>query len=251
MKLTATIKRQFTRRGLWVARKTSVLHDRWAEELRFDASFPIAHLLVQKSPLQFVQIGAFDGVSNDFLAPFVRRGLLRGLMVEPEPAAFAKLQANCGDRPGVRLVPLAVAKTNGSVKMYRVKREFWHLHEAAPQLTSLDPGNIRKWLAGRTPNPDEVMESFEVRAVTFEQLLAEHGMTALDVLQIDTEGYDAEIIRMIPFDRLRPTIINFEILNLSKPDIETIYTLLMDQGYRLHESKVDCTAYLKSACVLE
>jgi FkbM family methyltransferase len=245
------LKRQITRHGYWVSRKTSVLHDRWAEEIHFDASFPIAHLLVQKSPLQFVQIGAFDGVSNDFLAPFVRRGLLQGLMVEPEPAAFAQLQANCGDRPGVRLVPLAVAKTNGSVKMYRVKREFWHLHEAAPQLTSLDPGNIRKWLAGRTPNPDDVMEGFDVRAVTFEQLLAEHGMTALDVLQIDTEGYDAEIIRMIPFERLRPTIINFEILNLSKSDTEAIYTLLMDRGYRLHESKVDCTAYLKSACVLE
>jgi len=170
MSLAAIIKRQFTRRGLWVSRKTSVLHDRWAEELHFDAAFPIAHLLVQKSPLDFVQIGAFDGVANDVLAPFVHRGLLKGLMVEPEPTAFAQLQANCGDRPGVRLVQLAVARANGAVKMYRVKREFWHLHEAAPQLTSLDPGNIRKWLADRTPDPDAVMEAFEVRAVTFEQL---------------------------------------------------------------------------------
>jgi len=250
MSLAAIIKRQFTRRGLWVSRKTSVLHDRWAEELHFDAAFPIAHLLVQKSPLDFVQIGAFDGVANDVLAPFVHRGLLKGLMVEPEPTAFAQLQANCGDRPGVRLVQLAVARANGAVKMYRVKREFWHLHEAAPQLTSLDPGNIRKWLADRTPDPDAVMEAFEVRAVTFEQLPAEHGMTGLDVLQIDTEGFDAEIIRMIPFPKLRPTIINFEILNLSKGDIESVYTLLMDQGYRLHESKVDCTAYLNSSCVL-
>ena len=251
MSLSKFIKRQFTRRGLWVARKTSVLHDRWAEELYFDPSFVIAHLLVQKSPLQFVQIGAFDGVSNDFLAPFVRRGLLQGLMVEPEPFAFAQLEANCGDRTGVQLSQLAVARESGAVRMHRVKPEFHHLHEAAAQLTSLDPQNIRKWLADRTPSPDDVIESFEVRAVTFEQLLAEHKMSGLDVLQIDTEGYDAEIIRMIPFARLRPTIINFEILNLSKADTESTYTLLMNEGYRLHESQMDCTAYLASACVLQ
>ena len=251
MSLPPFLKRQFTRRGIWLSRKTSVLHDRWEEELHVDPSFVIAHLLVQKSPLQFVQIGAFDGVANDFLAPFVRRGLLQGLMVEPEPHAFAQLKANCGDRSGVQLAQLAVAKASGAVKMYRVKPEFHHLHEAAPQLTSLDPQNIRKWLAGRTPNPDAVMEAFEVRAVTFEQLLAEHKMSGLDVLQIDTEGYDAEIIRMIPFARLRPTIINFEILNLSKADIEAVYTLLMNEGYRLHESKMDCTAYLSTACLLE
>jgi FkbM family methyltransferase len=247
----AFIKSQFTRRGVWVSRKTSVLHERWAEELHFDATFPIAHLLVQKSPLQFVQIGAFDGVTNDFLAPFVRRGLLHGVMVEPEPRAFAQLESNCGGRPGIQLAPVAVARAPGTVRMYRVKPSCWHLHEASQQLTSLDPGNIRKWLAGRIPNPDDAMEAFEVRAVTLEQLLSEHGIAQLDVLQIDTEGYDAEIIRMIPFDKIKPAIINFEILNLTRGDTNAVYHQLMDIGYRLHESGMDCTAYLNSACKLE
>jgi len=243
MNFRRSLKRIFTRHGYWISRKTSVLHDRWQEELHFDAAFVIAHLLVQKSPLQFVQIGAFDGSANDVLAPFVRRGLLRGVMVEPEPGAFAKLQVARGDRPGLTLAPVAVAKETGTVQMYRVKRECWHLHEAAPQLTSLDPGNIRKWMRGCVPNPDDVMESFDVRALSFEDLLAEYGVTTLDVLQIDTEGFDAEIIRMIPFGRVRPTIINFEVLNLSRPDIESVYGLLMDRGYRLHENPMDCVAY--------
>lgn len=76
-------------------------------------------------------------------------------------------------------------------------------------------------------------------------------MTGLYVLQIDTEGYDAEIIRMIPFETLRPAVINFEILNLSKRDIESVYTLLMDQGYRLHESPMDCMAYHNSHTLLQ
>jgi len=56
---------------------------------------------------------------------------------------------------------------------------------------------------------------------------------------------------MIPFPKLRPTIINFEILNLSQKEIEAVYTLLMDQGYRLHESTMDCIAYLNSSCVIQ
>jgi FkbM family methyltransferase len=171
-------------------------------------------------------------------------------MVEPEPRAFAQLSANCSGREGVKLINAAIAREPGTVRMYRVKQDYFHLHVAAPQLTSLDPGNIRKWLADRIANPDEAMETFEIRALTLPQLLAENGMTGLDVLQIDTEGYDAEIIRMIPFESLRPAVINFEILNLSKRDIESVYTLLMDHGYRLHESPMDCMAYHKSHTVL-
>ena len=141
------LKRCFTRRGLWISRKSPVLLDQWERGLRLDASFVIAHRLIQKSPLSFIQIGSYDGTQNDVLAPFVRRGLLKGLMIEPEPGAFAKLQSNCGHLAGVLLANIAVAERNGNIPMYRVRREFWHLHEAAPQLTSLSPDNIHK--AGR------------------------------------------------------------------------------------------------------
>ena len=52
MNLPAFIKRQFTRRGLWVARKTSVLHDRWQEELYFDWTFVIARLLTPSALIE-------------------------------------------------------------------------------------------------------------------------------------------------------------------------------------------------------
>jgi len=156
-----------------------------------------------------------------------------------------------GGPRGGRLSNAAIARETGKVRMYRVKQDCFHRHVAAPQLTSLDPGNLRKWLAGRIANPDEAMETFEIRALRQPQLLAEKGMTGLDILPIDTEGYDAEIIRMIPFETLRPAVINFEILNLSKRDSESVSTLLMDHGYRLHESPMDCMAYHTSHTVLQ
>jgi hypothetical protein len=56
---------------------------------------------------------------------------------------------------------------------------------------------------------------------------------------------------MSPFDKIKPAIINFEILNLTRGDTNAVYHQLMDIGYRLHESGMDCTAYLNSACKLE
>lgn len=42
------------------------------------------------------------------------------------------------------------------------------------------------------------------------ELLTSHGLTRLDLLQIDVEGFDAEVIRMIDFSRVRPGIIKYE-----------------------------------------
>jgi len=95
------LKKLATRNGLWIARKTPVLHDRWSEELKINVEFVIAHRLLSRRTLKFLQIGAFDGASNDFLASFISRGLLQGVMVEPEPSAFAALEKLYHGNPSV------------------------------------------------------------------------------------------------------------------------------------------------------
>lgn len=237
------IKKQFTKRGFWFSKKTPVLLDRWKQELKIDVEFVIAHRLLKRNPLKFVQIGAFDGASNDFLASFIARGMLKGVMVEPEPRAFAALQKLYYGNSSVQLLQCAIAKENGVVRMYRVKAEFNHLAEFAPQLTSMDPNNIRKWMKDKVTDVDAIMESFEVPAHSPTELLKQYKLEDLDILQIDTEGFDAEIIRMMPFETIRPVIISFEILNLSDFDKNSVYNRLMDYGYSLSETKVDCVAY--------
>ena len=46
-------------------------------------------------------------------------------------------------------------------------------------------------------------------------LLAKHGVSRVDLLQIDTEGYDFEIIRMFDHAGVRPAVVRFEHLYLS------------------------------------
>ena len=54
-------------------------------ELRFDLEFVIAHLLLRKKEIFFIQIGANDGKSTDPLYRFVTELGWSGILVEPQP----------------------------------------------------------------------------------------------------------------------------------------------------------------------
>ena len=56
--------------------------------------FVVAHELLRNPRLTFLQIGAFDGVGDDDLRELIMAHKLRGVLVEPQPSAFARLAAN-------------------------------------------------------------------------------------------------------------------------------------------------------------
>jgi hypothetical protein len=52
-----------------------------------------------------------------------------------------------------------------------------------------------------------VIERFNVPSITLKTLLSNHNITRLDMLILDTEGYDFEGPKMIDFSELGPAII--------------------------------------------
>lgn len=55
-----------------------------------------------------------------------------------------------------------------------------------------------------------------VQCITFDTLVQRNRVKRIDLLQIDTEGFDFEIIKMINFDRIKPRILQFEHRHLTK-----------------------------------
>lgn len=62
-------------------------------------------------------------------------------------------------------------------------------------------------------------------------LFSQFDVNHVDLLQIDTEGFDAEIIYIFPFDKIKLSIIHFESKHLSKPKLEKLLTHLISMGY--------------------
>ncbi len=205
---------------------------------------PLLYRRLAKSPdFFFVQIGANDGISSDPIRPFVTRNRVAGLVVEPLKDIFAKLCANYRDYPKVKPVNVAVHQTARSIDIHRVDPvKGAHLGDWAQGIASM-----RAEHHALTGTPAELMVKETVPAVTFDELLEQNGVKAFDLLQIDTEGYDREILAMVDLQKHRPAIIRFE---HGLPDcIMTVAQFkectgrLMDHGYLIVTEPYDAVAY--------
>ena len=63
----------------------------------------------------FVQVGSFDGYSDDLLHRHIKRFQWSGLVVEPQKAAFAELQKTYGENAGIQFACCAVGGETGEL----------------------------------------------------------------------------------------------------------------------------------------
>lgn len=73
----------------------------------------------------------------------------------------------------------------------------------------------------------------EITTITFNDLLNKHGLSNIDFLQIDTEGYDERILNTINFEVMDVKFIKFEKHYLSEGFIEGFVNKLevLDYSY--------------------
>ncbi|MEO6041366.1 MAG: FkbM family methyltransferase [Croceibacterium sp.] len=192
----------------------------------------------------FVQIGAHEGDAGDPLTNLVRRYRLRGIMVEPGAAAFATLQSNYADQPQLIFERAAVAPADGTTTFFSADPEFWRRHNlhagVESQISSLFPDQIRRHVelfgsAALAARESEYLRSTEVPALTLATLLRKHAVARLDLLQIDTEGFDFEVLKMVDWSK-PPRMIQYETVHLSIPDRQAAWALLRTNGYALFAS---------------
>ena len=205
---------------------------------------PLLYRRLAKAPdFFFVQIGANDGVFVDPIRPFVTRNKVAGLVVEPLHDMYAQLVANYRPYPKVTPVNTAIHATLRSVEMYRVDPAKGG--QLAPWAQGI--GSIKRDHHVAAGVPTDAMLTETVSCVTLEELLHEHGVDRIDLLQIDSEGYDAEIIRMIDFQRRKPAIIHFEHGMpsgiMTPAEFKECAGLLIDNGYFIVTEYFDAVAY--------
>ena len=196
-------------------------------------------LLRRGTPLQFVQIGANDGVRFDDLYSIVTNGRFSGIVVEPLPDLYQRLQLNYADYPAIVPVNVAVHQREGSLPLYRVAPASIGRYPGwATGIASFD----RNHLLRHEISSDDVIAQ-DVQCVPLMALLERTGMLKADLLQIDTEGYDAVILGMIDFTRFRPSVIKFEHKNMAAATRETTLQLLRANGYLYAAQGTDTVAW--------
>lgn len=205
----------------------------------------------------FVQIGANDGVSNDPLHRFVRRHRPRGILVEPQHDVFRSLVDNYRGQEGLRFANLAIARQDGMMPIYRIVPDFYetfrslYRSSANPSgVSSLDRRHVEDFLLNNARSffsdrsVGDYVRADEIETCTFRTFIDRYGIDRIDLLQVDTEGFDFEVVRML-FDStvLRPRVLNFEHKNLSWEDRESCEMLLLERGYSLFHHRGNTCAF--------
>ena len=212
----------------------------------------------------FLNIGACDGVMGDPVYPLARKYHWKGIAVEPVPYNFEKLVENFASEPQVTLVNAAISET--PQLFWYVDEHETSLPHIVNQMGSLDRNHLLKNLlnlkilaAGGPlksspsflaeyapegygeknyedgtsvdPNVEAYVKSVEIPCYTVMQLLDEHGITSVDYLNIDAEGFDHIILGMVDFERIRPSIICIETTSFNDDLENSIEDDLEKQNY--------------------
>ncbi len=194
--------------------------------------FVLGNELLKNPQMTFMQIGAFDGALDDDLRELVTKHRLQGVLIEPQPSAFARLQQTYRNQPQVKLLQAAIAEQEGARELFCKRGE-------ASMVASFDRSHLR-----RHGVPDHDIVSQSVACHTVESAMRAGELDRVDVLQIDAEGYDWPIIRSIDFSRCRPRILRFEYRHMRPAEADTCLEHLASHGYRFVIESRDIIAHL-------
>jgi FkbM family methyltransferase len=205
-----------------------------------------------------VQVGANDGVTNDPLHRFLMRDGWQGVLLEPQREVFEKaLVPAYRNHPRIKLENAAIAAETGTKALYKIafSTARWATGLATFEKKSIvnliRSGYVDQRAKEEGVVPPASAEAYisteEINTITFGQLLAKYGLTEVDVLAIDTEGFDFEIIKLFDLNALKPDMILFENIHLPAGEYEACKRHLASFGYKLYQKGPNTIALQRNA----
>lgn len=209
---------------------------------RLESLFPVGEAVF------FVQVGSNDGRHGDPLRGLIKtRKYWSGIFIEPVPYAMDGLKANYGSHSRFAYENVAVSDAYERRRFYYVSQKAAEdMGESLPawhdQLGSFDPDHIAKHLDGLL-EPYKV--SVEVVCMPLNEILKRHRVDKIDLIHIDTEGYDYQVLKQIDFVAYQPKAILFENHHLSAADNMAAIEMLEASGYGVEPIGGDSLATLQ------
>lgn len=190
----------------------------------------------------FVEVGSNDGDKHDHLRPFILTRGWSGIMVEPVPYIFERLRSNYGHVEGVTLENVAIADHEGRLPFFYVVEPREDDRDVLPEWYDGIGSFSREAVMRHAPDiPDiesRVVEG-EVPCLSFEALCHRNAVERVDLLLVDTEGFDWQIIRTVDLDAHRPRVIVYEHYHLQPGERRECLAHLAAAGYETLEEGFD------------
>lgn len=176
--------------------------------------------------IKFIQVGSNDGKTGDPLFKFITKNKVKGVLIEPVDYLFENLKANYSGVSGISFENVAISNKNAICDFFVVEQNNnKDLPDWYNQLSSFSLETILKH-KNEIPDLENLIVRKSIPTKTIDFILEKHELFDLDILHIDTEGFDYEIIKTINFDKVKPKILLFEHKHLELHDYKICIKLL-------------------------
>lgn len=205
-----------------------------------------------------LQIGANDGFNHDPIHKFIKRNQWKGVLIEPQryvhDTFLQKLHQHSKD---IVTLNAALGDQDGVMPIFKIgfTNERWASGLTTFYRESLqervDSGIITRQAIkqGITPPAslaDYIVEE-QVEVISPATIKNRYQIKHLNVLMIDTEGYDFEIIKLILNADLIPEVIIFEHSHLSDEELTQCQMFLKNNDYHFKMINANTIAVNKNS----
>ncbi len=189
-----------------------------------------------------IQAGANDGITHDPIHKFIKRDHWKGVLLEPQAYVFNKsLTKIYKKNKSIHTICAAIGEEDGYQKLYKIGFSNLHWADGLASFSyekikeAFDSGLVRnnceKYNIEMPLSPSEQIVSEDVVVISPLTLLERYQIREIDLLQIDTEGFDYHVIRIFNNAGILPKAIIFENIHLSKEDSQSCQLLLDSNDY--------------------
>ena len=179
-----------------------------------------------------IQVGSNDGKRFDELSVFIKTFKPMAILVEPIKTNFENLKKNYLNQENLFFENLAISVENQIKYLFKVKNDKLNLYDDHIEgITSFEKKHLIKHGVKEKHITKEL-----VGTISIQELLKKYSLKSLDLLLIDTEGYDGKIvIDFLTKSNARPIII-FEYIHINYKTLENTLDQLNKKNYVIFNS---------------
>ena len=156
----------------------------------------------------FFQIGTNNG--NDLFRELViKEKPDMVILVEPNKLLINEIKQNYNNIENVHIYNNAIYYNDDEVIELYIAAKNGIMGTRADNGIIYDPGHFTLLPMNDWGNKNDMVKITST-GITFDKICSSHGITNIDYLQIDTEGFDSEIIKMIDLSKYKINRIRFE-----------------------------------------
>lgn len=181
-----------------------------------------------ESNFSFLQVGANDGVSFDFLYTFVINRKSNGIVIEPIKEYYKELCENYKNQPSILKINKAINRTAGNATLYKIDSTKIDLYpDWVKGIASFNLNHLTKF---DFIKKEHILEEI-VMAESLMNIVNDCNISSFDYFQVDTEGYDYKVVDMFDFKKYRPKMVKAEYVNLTAEEKKKIKRKLRSNSY--------------------